>query len=105
MGKPEGAVENYLIKQADVHDSLFYKFSAWGKTGVPDRIIIGHGRTVFVELKAPGEEPRRLQKEVIKEMREHGAIVCVIDTKAGIDDFFRHLENHTIDTYEGTITL
>ena len=28
MGKPEGIIEDYLIKQAENHDSVCYKFTS-----------------------------------------------------------------------------
>lgn len=86
MGKPEGVIEDYLAEQCKKHDCLCYKFTSPSRSGVPDRIVIGHAQTVFVELKAPGEKPRKLQKAVIHDMRIHGAIVYVIDTKAGVDE-------------------
>ena len=52
MGKPEGTIENYLIKKATENNCLCYKFVSPGKRGVPDRIVIGKGKTIFVELKS-----------------------------------------------------
>lgn len=94
MGKPEGAVENYLIKKAAEHNCLYYKFTAPGNKGVPDRIIIGIDKkgvkhTDFIETKAPGEKPRLLQRIVHDEMREHGASVYILATKPAVDDYFR----------------
>ena len=92
MGKPEGRVENYLIKRAKQENFLHYKFTSPSNNGVPDRVIIGHGLTVFVELKAPGETPRKLQDVVMADMRAHGADVHAIDTKDGIDELFETLK-------------
>ena len=92
MGKPEGRVENYLVKRAKQENFLHYKFTSPSTNGVPDRIIIGHGMTIFIELKAPGETPRKLQNVVIADMKAHGAEVYVIDTKEGIDELFASLE-------------
>lgn len=91
MGKPEGAVESYFVKQAKKHGFLYFKFTSPSNNGVPDRIIIGHGLTIFVELKAPGEKPRKLQTVVIDDMRNHGANVFVIDTKQVVDVFFENI--------------
>jgi hypothetical protein len=90
MGKPEGTIESYLIKQAKANDFLCEKFIS-GKNGVPDRILIGHKKTVFVEVKAPGEKPRELQVAMIKKMRKYGAIVYVVDTKEGVDEMIQEL--------------
>ncbi|MET3172918.1 UNVERIFIED_ORG: hypothetical protein ABIB52_000746 [Arthrobacter sp. UYCu721] len=91
MPTPEGIVEKHFIKQCKALSFMCLKFTSPGTTGVPDRVIIGNRQTVFVELKAPGEEPRRLQKEVIKEMRDHGALVYVASTKDQVDDLFAEL--------------
>lgn len=93
MGKPEGIVENYLIKQSAIHDCLCYKFTSPGKRGVPDRIIIGKGRTIFVELKSETGDLRKQQEFRIREMKEHGADVRVLNTKEKIDHFFTELES------------
>ncbi len=34
-------------------------------SGVPDRIIVGKGLTLFLELKRPGETPSSLQRDEI----------------------------------------
>ena len=60
MGKPEGLIEDYLGKIAHEHGFLYYKFTSPAHSGVPDRILIGHGKTVFVELKRPGGGASRL---------------------------------------------
>lgn len=94
MGKPEGKVEDHLIKKAEANNCLCYKFTSPSNNGVPDRIVIGIDKfgvkhTDFVETKAPGEKPRLLQRIVHAEMREHGATVFVLSTKDAIDRYFR----------------
>ena len=87
----ESVVEKYLRKQAEEHGYLCYKFVSPAHNGVPDRVLIGHGLTFFVELKAPGEEPRKLQQRVIERIRDHGGTVYVIDTKEGVNELFETL--------------
>ena len=82
----ENDVETYLYKQAKKHDILCYKFTAPSTRGVPDRILIGNGKTIFLELKRPGEKPRKLQVAIHKKMQEHGATVFVADTKELVKD-------------------
>ena len=86
---PEGRIESYLVRQCKIHGLLCYKFTAPSTAGVPDRIVIGNGQTVFVELKAPGEKPRALQIAIHRQIRAHGGTVFVIDTKTGVDDFIQ----------------
>lgn len=92
MGKPEGTIENYLKKLCDLHNFLYYKFTSPANSGVPDRIIIGNGQTVFVELKRPGARPRALQEAVFSAMKKRGAIVYVIDTKPKADKLIKKLD-------------
>lgn len=56
------------------------KFTSPSKSGVPDRLFIKDGLTLFIEFKATGEKPRKLQVEIIKQMREKGAIVHIVDS-------------------------
>ena len=81
MGKPEGKVESYLIELAKTMGFECYKFTSPGNRGVPDRILIGHGYTFFVETKAENEEPRLSQKIVINTIIERGGLVYVVDSK------------------------
>ena len=92
MGKPEGNIEDYLIKQAEKHDFLCYKFVSPGKRGVPDRIVIGRGHTVFVELKSPTGVLSKQQVFVIGEMRKRGADVRVIANRSDVLAFFEEAD-------------
>lgn len=88
---PEGKVEDHLFKQCKKLDFVCLKFTSPANSGVPDRVIIGNGLTVFLELKAPGESLRRLQQEITNEMIAHGAIVRVADTKALVDELLAEI--------------
>lgn len=89
MGKPEGIIEDYLGGLCEKYDILYYKFNSDSQAGVPDRMLIFDGHIIFVELKRPikykSQGPRDLQKAVFKIMRDHGAVVLVIDTKSKCD--------------------
>ena len=87
----ENDIETYFTKQVKLHHGECFKFVSPSNRGVPDRIVILNGHTVFVELKAPDEKPRKLQVAVIKKMIRAGADVRVIDTKEKVDDFIKNL--------------
>ena len=91
MGKAENYVEEYLRKKSRERGYLCFKFAPCGINGIPDRIVIGNGYTVFVELKAPGEKPRPNQLAMHRIMRKAGAEVRVIDTREGVDAFLEDL--------------
>lgn len=82
----EKKIETYLKKRAEALGFMCIKFTSPSNDGVPDRVVIGHGRVFFVELKAPGESLRKLQEYVVKEFRKFGADVYVVDTKEKVDE-------------------
>lgn len=85
MGLAEGYVENYLRQQATTHNCLCYKFTSPGTNGVPDEILIHNGYTMFIETKSPTGSLRDIQKERIKQMKQHGADVRICHTRQSID--------------------
>ena len=55
--------------------------------GIPDRLILlPGGKMAFVELKAPGEKPRKLQQIRIKQLRKMGFMCFVVDGLEMISD-------------------
>ena len=58
----EKIVEMKCIKIAKEHGFMFEKWHGSGNAGKPDRILIGHGKIRFVELKRSGvTKPTKLQ--------------------------------------------
>ena len=86
---PEHKIETYLERLAKQNDFLYNKYTSPGQRGVPDRILIGHDSVTFIELKAPGGKPRKLQEKIIQKMREHGADVRIISTKQQCEDLIK----------------
>jgi hypothetical protein len=95
---PEGKVEKHLFDQCKKLDFVCLKFTSPANSGVPDRVVIGNGLTVFLELKAPGETLRALQREVTNEMVRHGAIVRVADTKDLVDELLAEIVAGTVSS-------
>lgn len=85
ISKLESEIESYFIRKAWQAGVMTFKFTSPGRAGVPDRILIADGRVLFVELKAPGQNPRRLQVEAVRRMRLHGARCYCISTKEQAD--------------------
>lgn len=92
---PEGVIESHLVSRCEKLGILCYKFVSPGNKGVPDRILIANGQTIFVETKKPGGVPRELQEYVIKKMRKSGATVYVADTKEDIDEILENMLRKT----------
>ncbi|WP_326742829.1 VRR-NUC domain-containing protein [Streptomyces sp. NBC_01768] len=87
----ERVIEDYLLTQCRAHGFLCLKFVSPARRGVPDRIVVALGRIVFVEVKRPGGQLRKLQQLTHAKLRRHGAEVHVVDDKPSIDVFIAHL--------------
>lgn len=87
----ENDIETYFTKQVKLGGGLCFKFTSPSNRGVPDRVVIMNGHTVFVELKRPGGKPRKLQDIILKRIIKRGGDARVIDTKEQVDDFIRSL--------------
>jgi hypothetical protein len=57
----EKQIEKKVVDYCRKRGFLCYKFSSPANRGVPDRIIIGKGKVLFLELKRKGEMPTALQ--------------------------------------------
>lgn len=89
----EKQVEERLCKRAREHGGTAYKFASPGRRSVPDRLMMVPcwnwlGATMFIEAKAPGEEPTDKQDREHKKLRALGAIVDVVDDYEPIDALF-----------------
>lgn len=87
---PEGIIEDYAMKVAQSKGFMFEKWTS-GSTGVPDRIIVGHKKVVFMELKQLSGRLSERQKLVITLLRKHDAIVYIPYSKEDIDTIFEEL--------------
>lgn len=89
--RPEAKLEKYFIGKAEANGFIQYKFIS-GVTGVPDRILIGNNKIVFVELKAVNGRLSDRQKFVGNMLRKNGAKVFVPYDEKDIDDIFKFMK-------------
>ncbi len=76
----EREIEQKLIDAVKAQGGVCWKFVSPGTAGVPDRIILmPMGRIGFVEVKAPGERPRKLQLARHRLLRRLGFKTFVLD--------------------------
>ena len=82
----ESHIEKRVCEIAKKHGWLVFKWQSTNVRGVPDRIFVRQGEIVFIEFKAPGKKPTKLQAHIHRKLREEGSKVHVIDSiEAGAD--------------------
>lgn len=81
-GGPEDVIEATVCNKAEAAGWLVRKVAWPGRRAAMDRLFVKDGRTVWIEFKAPGEEPEVLQAREHRRFRAHGAEVYVIDNVA-----------------------
>lgn len=92
----ESEIEDYLKEQARAKGGIALKFVSPGCTGMPDRIVILPGGKIgFLELKAPGEKPRKDQKHRINQLKQLGCTAGWADSRIAVDRFICWLECQT----------
>ncbi|SCY26186.1 VRR-NUC domain-containing protein [Alkaliphilus peptidifermentans DSM 18978] len=88
----ESKIEAKLKGEVENLGGMCLKFTSPGMAGVPDRLVLlPLGRVVFVELKAPVNKLRPLQKKRKKQLEKLGFKVYVIDSYEGIEDFLQEV--------------
>jgi|SRR6185503_6946382 len=93
----ERDIERYLVQQVKLLGGEVRKVRWIGRTGAPDRLVMlppaaerftygsDDGRTIWVELKAPGVLPEPHQMREHTRMRRMGQRVKVVDSFAAVD--------------------
>ena len=88
----ESVIERFLVKECKARGWLCLKLTSPSMAGLPDRMILASGgRVFFVELKAPGQKPRRLQESMHKILIRLGFSVCVLDSKEAVQAYMKQL--------------
>lgn len=84
----ENRIELRFKREIEKLGGKALKFTSPGLVGVPDRLVLlPGGRTIFVELKAPGKKLRPLQLKRAKELQCLGFQVYCIDSIESINKF------------------
>ena len=91
----ERVIEQYLVDRVKVMGGEVRKVKWIGRHGAPDRLVmlpatgeaIGHpARTLWVELKAPGEKAKPHQVREHDRMRKMGQCVEIVDSCERVDE-------------------
>ena len=76
----EYVVENEFVKAVRKAGGVAYKLNSLTANGLPDRLVLFPlGKTLFVELKAPGKQMRPLQVKRRRQLQNLGFPVLCID--------------------------
>lgn len=76
----ERHIESRIVDYATQRGMWVRKFTSPSRRGAPDRIFAYRGRVFFIEMKATGEKPTKLQALEHKKMRAAGLTVYVCDS-------------------------
>ena len=76
----EKDIEKKVCKYAEEKGFLVRKYNSPGVTGVPDRILFGHGGVFLIEFKKPEGRLSAAQRREIARIRDHGAVCFVVDS-------------------------
>lgn len=91
--KKEKSIEKRLVDGVKVLGGRCYKWVSPGNSGVPDRIVLLDGETIFVELKRDGGIVSPIQERQIQRIAKTGNQVEVIFGESGVENFLRRLES------------
>lgn len=88
----ERDIEAYLVRRVKALGGEVRKVRWIGRHGAPDRLVmLAPNRTLWVELKRPGQTANPHQAREHTRMRSMGQTVLVLDSCAGIDALLREV--------------
>lgn len=94
MNRSESKIENKLKDEVKKIGGIFVKMTLPNYSGFPDRLcLLPEGRLFFIELKATGKKPRKLQLVVHKKLSRLGFNVLVINSYEQIQNFIDEHNN------------
>lgn len=89
----ENSIEKRLVTEVERVGGWCLKLPAIHNAGLPDRLcLFPGGEVVFVELKAPGKKPRKIQLFIHNKLRGLGFRVEVVDTPEQIETIINEYE-------------
>lgn len=87
----ESQIETYLTERVNAMGGEIRKVKWIGRRGAPDRVVMLAGKTVWVELKAPGQKPKPHQVREHERMKRMGQKVEVLDSVQGVDELLERV--------------
>ena len=88
----ESTIERAVCAYAKAKGCLVMKLAGPNQKGQPDRMFIRNGKVLFIEFKAPGKLPTRLQYKWLDNLTLQGMKACwrdnIKEAKQVIDAVF-----------------
>jgi hypothetical protein len=75
----ESLVEAGVVRFCKRQGLYCRKLTSPGSAGIPDRLIAGHGKVLFLEIKRPGGKPTSLQQYEIDLLTKAGVYATWCD--------------------------
>lgn len=88
----ERNIERYLSKCVKALGGKCSKMIPSYDAGIPDRLVMLYGKTYFVELKAPGKKPSKLQAHFLEQLKKQGYNTAVLDSYEAVDEFIKSVK-------------
>jgi len=94
---PEGKVKKRVKHVLNSFENVYFEMpvpTGYGKSGLDFSCCV-NGKALYIETKAPGEEPTPRQRETITKQLAAGATVFVISDERGHQALIDWLLQHT----------
>ena len=89
----EKYIESKFVKAVQNSGGIAPKFVSPGFDGMPDRLVLmPNGRCGFVEVKAPGKKPRKLQIARHEMLRRLGFKIYTLDDPEQIGEIIHEIQ-------------
>ena len=85
----ESQIERRFDRWVREQGALCFKFTSPSHRGVPDRLVIYGGRCAFLEFKAPGLKPTKLQRYEIERLLNAGVWAGCVTSFEGAQEVVR----------------
>ena len=73
----ESSIQKKIKTFLELRGFKVYKINDRFRSGIPDLYAIRAGKSIWIEVKRPGEQPTKLQQYEIDQLRDAGAAVTV----------------------------
>ena len=86
----EKSIKVACMKALRARGALVYKNHGgpMGVRGIPDLVVHANGRTIYIEIKQPGEKPTEIQESEHRKLAAAGIPVCVCTSKEDAEAAF-----------------